>query len=236
MTRYVLRGNSMKPFFWPGDVLVVEPIAAEAVALGQVVVFPSAKNSAKLVAHRVIKKISRPPGEPAVLAKGDNVSTPDPEAGGRSIVGRVTGRVRFGRIHRVRRIHEVAGLVFQRADAWMARAHPRASVLARRLGGQLVRKMMYRRKPNLVWRIEGDEGFLFDPATGALKLLNETGAAVWNMLEDGVDRDSIVDGLVAEYEGAGRDTVAADVDRFIEETWKSALIEEVLPEGHGAEP
>ncbi|MBE6991228.1 MAG: PqqD family protein [Ruminococcaceae bacterium] len=44
--------------------------------------------------------------------------------------------------------------------------------------------------------------------------LNESGALLWNTLEQGGDREKLADALLAEYEVA-RDTALADVDEFI---------------------
>ena len=45
--------------------------------------------------------------------------------------------------------------------------------------------------------------------------LNETGALLWKTLEQGADREQLVDALLAEY-AVDRGTAAEDVDEFIE--------------------
>ena len=44
--------------------------------------------------------------------------------------------------------------------------------------------------------------------------LNESGALLWNTLEQGGDREKLSDALLAEYE-VDRETALADVDEFI---------------------
>ena len=44
--------------------------------------------------------------------------------------------------------------------------------------------------------------------------LNESGALLWNTLEQGGDREKLADALLAEYE-VDRETALADVDEFI---------------------
>ena len=44
--------------------------------------------------------------------------------------------------------------------------------------------------------------------------LNESGALLWNTMEQGGDREKLADALLAEYE-VDRETALADVDEFI---------------------
>lgn len=44
--------------------------------------------------------------------------------------------------------------------------------------------------------------------------LNESGALLWNALEQGVDREKLVDALLAEYD-VSREVALADVDAFL---------------------
>ncbi len=53
--------------------------------------------------------------------------------------------------------------------------------------------------------------------------LNETGAAVWRMLEQGSTREAIIDQLVSEFDVA-TDTAAAEVDRLLSELVAELLI------------
>ncbi len=56
---------------------------------------------------------------------------------------------------------------------------------------------------------------------GMIKL-NETGRIIWDMLGTGAERDEIIEKILEEYD-IDRDTVSADVDKFID-TLKGASI------------
>lgn len=58
---------------------------------------------------------------------------------------------------------------------------------------------------------------------GMLKL-NESGVLLWRALEQGADRDSLAEALMAEYE-VDRDTASADVDEFLNILIRSGCID-----------
>ena len=65
-------------------------------------------------------------------------------------------------------------------------------------------------------------GKTFVVATGELSkefagmiTLNETGKFIWNLLQNDVTAEEIVNALLSEYEGADREVVEKDVDNFI---------------------
>ena len=64
-------------------------------------------------------------------------------------------------------------------------------------------------------RQEEDEAILFDPRTGEIKLLNETGAFIYQCLDGKHTRNDIVDELVKKYDILEREVVEADVDEFL---------------------
>jgi hypothetical protein len=53
--------------------------------------------------------------------------------------------------------------------------------------------------------------------------LNETGQAVWRLLEQGLDVDAIVERIVAEFDVAP-DTAAAEIDRLLGELAQADLL------------
>ena len=55
--------------------------------------------------------------------------------------------------------------------------------------------------------------------------LNETGAFLWRILEDGADREKLVASLLSEYD-VDEQTAAADVDAFLANLRDKALIVE----------
>ena len=55
--------------------------------------------------------------------------------------------------------------------------------------------------------------------------VNETGAFLWHLLEEGAEKKELVDRLVAEFE-IDAETAAADVDVFLDQLREKALIAE----------
>lgn len=55
--------------------------------------------------------------------------------------------------------------------------------------------------------------------------LNESGVLLWRALEQGGDKDSLVEALLAEY-NVEREEAAADVDAFLSALTKAGCIEE----------
>jgi len=63
--------------------------------------------------------------------------------------------------------------------------------------------------PRMVLRLEGgDGGFLFDPDTARVVILNSTAVAIWNLLDGRRSVADIVAALAAEFDGAGPDAPA----------------------------
>jgi hypothetical protein len=87
-----------------------------------------------------------------------------------------------------------------------------------------------RRREGVLFRPEEDEAFLFDPDTGALKLLNATGVEVWGRLATAVTAAEVAADLGRGYPEAEPGAVAADVDRFLEELVAAGLAE-LVPGG-----
>lgn len=54
--------------------------------------------------------------------------------------------------------------------------------------------------------------------------LNESGAVLWRALEQGADREKLIDALTAEYDVV-RDTASEDVDAFLAKLAKAGCIE-----------
>jgi signal peptidase len=74
----VLSG-SMRPFAQPGDVVVVTPVAARNLRVGEVITYHLPSAGRVLVTHRIVA-ISEPGDHPLVQTQGDANSVPDPKA------------------------------------------------------------------------------------------------------------------------------------------------------------
>jgi len=75
-TETVLSG-SMKPYFSPGDIVVVTPEATREVRVGQVISYHIPLGDHHVQSHRVIKVV-RGGDHPLVRTKGDANAAPDP--------------------------------------------------------------------------------------------------------------------------------------------------------------
>jgi len=75
-TETVLSG-SMKPYFSPGDIVVVTPEATRDVRVGQVISYHIPVGDHHVQSHRVIKVV-RGGAHPLVRTKGDANAAPDP--------------------------------------------------------------------------------------------------------------------------------------------------------------
>jgi len=84
--------GSMTPGYPVGSLAVVQPVDVGEIEPGMVIVFTDPQDSARLIAHRVMKQLSGEP--PAFQTKGDANAAPDPFPVAVSAVrGRVTWAV-----------------------------------------------------------------------------------------------------------------------------------------------
>ena len=67
----------------------------------------------------------------------------------------------------------------------------------------------------------GDENY----APSQIMSLNETGAFLWRIIENGAERDQLVESLTREYD-VDAQTAAADVDAFLNSLRERSLIAE----------
>ena len=69
-----------------------------------------------------------------------------------------------------------------------------------------------------------EEAVLLDMASKRYFRLNATGAAIWKGLEEGLDRETLVARLLAEFEVSAADAAAA-VDAIVEQFRAKGLVE-----------
>lgn len=108
----------MLPVIWPGDELVVEPIAGSGVAEGDIVLF---RSGSRFVAHRVVASNS---SNSTVHTQGDALSQGDPPVPSAGILGRVSFIMRDGKCIELRktpRLPERAASAFFRSSPVVAR-------------------------------------------------------------------------------------------------------------------
>ncbi|TFD85989.1 signal peptidase I [Cryobacterium serini] len=69
--------SSMEPGLPPGTLVIVRPVAAEALRLGDVVTYQMESGDARVVTHRIISIASSSDGSRSFIVQGDNNSAPD---------------------------------------------------------------------------------------------------------------------------------------------------------------
>ena len=74
-------------------------------------------------------------------------------------------------------------------------------------------------------RREEEEAFLFQPASGAVKLLNATGLEAWGLLDGCRDTQEVARTLCELYPEAEPAAVAQDVSRFLDDLLAAGLVE-----------
>lgn len=103
ITRFIVRGHSMRPAFRQGDVLALAPAPPETIRRGQVIVFRAPdRDPDDWVVHRVIRVAG---GQ--IVTRGDNAPRGDGVVPPEWIVGRVIGRCQGEQVILLRRAEEV---------------------------------------------------------------------------------------------------------------------------------
>jgi len=111
ITRFIVRGHSMRPAFRQGDVLALIPACPDRLRQGQVIVFRAPDRAPNdWVMHRVVRVTGSGP-ERRIVTRGDNAARSDDTLLPEQIVGRVIGRCRGERVIPLRRAEEVFWLV-----------------------------------------------------------------------------------------------------------------------------
>jgi signal peptidase I len=207
-----LTGNSMYPFIREGDILFIRPVAPHQLRGGQIVVFALSETGRQWVAHR-IRAIFQQNSEWMLLTQGDNVCRPDPPLKATQIIGQVIARVKKGKMIPVARWEELFCL---RYAAWCRKVGRRSHhlrLVMQRIGEEIVKKIAMVNQ-DLIFRQEDQEGFIFDPNTGEIKLLNGTAIDIFQLLDGNHSRDDILDRLCQSYD-APKEQIENDLDEFL---------------------
>ncbi|MGV8038668.1 MAG: HPr-rel-A system PqqD family peptide chaperone [Thermoanaerobaculaceae bacterium] len=70
--------------------------------------------------------------------------------------------------------------------------------------------------PDLVFREDNDGGLIFDPATGDVQVLNETGAFICALLDGSRSAEEIVAEVLEEFEVEDPDAARAEATQFVD--------------------
>ena len=78
--------------------------------------------------------------------------------------------------------------------------------------------------PGVVFREEEGGGILFNPDTGEVKLLNETGALIFKLCDGRHKEEDIVKKVLEVFNCSSREKVERDVKDFIREMLERKLV------------
>ena len=85
-------------------------------------------------------------------------------------------------------------------------------------------KQKYQKNKDIVYREEEDGAFLFDPSTGNLKYMNQSGRETFLMLGNRQDVNQVIDGLLGLFPDVDRHQIANDLEAFLFELEKNGFI------------
>ena len=67
----------------------------------------------------------------------------------------------------------------------------------------------------IILREEGSEAFLFNPDTGIIKTLNDTGIFIWKLCDGKHSEECIIGKITKHYEGISKEEAKNDVLEFL---------------------
>jgi hypothetical protein len=82
----------------------------------------------------------------------------------------------------------------------------------------------YRRNEEIVFREEDDGAFLFDPDSGDLRYLNQSGKETFLMLDEDQDVNKVIHRMIELYPDAEPQKIEADVKDFVKDLEKNRFI------------
>ncbi|NQT90751.1 MAG: radical SAM protein [Candidatus Omnitrophica bacterium] len=94
------------------------------------------------------------------------------------------------------------------------------------------KRAVLKRNDSIVFREEDDVGLLFDPDTGKVDVLNDTGRFIWQQLDGRKNRDEIAQDLMQNFHITDPKVAVKDVEAFLTALHRKGFIEghrEALP-------
>jgi len=82
----------------------------------------------------------------------------------------------------------------------------------------------YRRNEEIVFREEDDGAFLFDPDSGDLRYLNQSGKETFLMLGEDQDVKTVIHRMIELYPDVEPQKVEADVEEFVKDLEENRFI------------
>lgn len=80
--------------------------------------------------------------------------------------------------------------------------------------------------PNIVLRPEGEEALLFNPDSGLVKVLNETGKFIWRNLDGKNSPETLVSKIMDAFDISDEKKTREDLEKFLEDLEKLKFLEE----------
>ena len=109
--RLKVRGESMLPSIWPGDIVRIEAASLGTVGRGDIVL---AYRDGRFFLHRLLAMTGC-----GFVARGDSMPAPDPAYSAENLVGKLAGVERDGKLPRavrLRLLSRFVGLIFCHSD------------------------------------------------------------------------------------------------------------------------
>ena len=82
----------------------------------------------------------------------------------------------------------------------------------------------YRRNEEIVFREEDDGAFLFDPDSGDLRYLNQSGKETFLMLGEDQDVNRVIHRMIELYPDVEPQKIEADVEDFVKDLEENRFI------------
>lgn len=82
----------------------------------------------------------------------------------------------------------------------------------------------YRRNEEIVFREEDDGAFLFDPGSGDLRYLNQSGKETFLMLGEDQDVNRVIHRMIELYPDVEPQKIEADVEDFVKDLEENRFI------------
>lgn len=83
----------------------------------------------------------------------------------------------------------------------------------------------FKLSPRIVVRKECSGALLFDPDTGKVRVLNETGIAILSRLDGANSQDSLANKIIEEFDIEDEETVRNDLSKFLDDLKKLNFLE-----------
>lgn len=83
--------------------------------------------------------------------------------------------------------------------------------------------MRYRQNEEVAWRMVEGEAVLVHPSVSEVKILNAVGSRIWELLEEGISCEAIVETLYREFE-VEPEAASRDAEAFLRELEGKGLV------------